>query len=279
MKPLKFDEERAFQFIKEQVAFGPRPAGSTAHEKIQLYLSDKLSQLVDEFNPHIFEENFFNKPCICKNIRGTIHGKNRKSRILIGSHYDTRPYADEDSDPANHKKPVLGANDGASGIAVLLELARMFNIKRPKCDVEIVFFDAEDWCRIDGKEVSLGAYRYVEDNPDKLPDKVIIIDMVGGKNMELDVDLHCFIHKNCEELTLKLFCLGRNLKYPAYNFTKPDTYKYIVCDHIPFILKRIPATILIDIDYPPWHTVSDTPENCDPFSLKQAGDVLYEYLR
>ncbi|OQA16869.1 MAG: Peptidase family M28 [bacterium ADurb.Bin363] len=279
MPELSFDENRAFHLLKEHFAFGPRPVGSRAHEEYQTYLCDKLSPLVDAFHPHIFKEAFFNKECICKNIAGTIYGRNKRRRILIGSHYDTRLYADEDRDPLNRTKPVPGANDGASGIAVLFELARIFNIKKPRFNLEIVFFDAEDWGHIDGKDVSLGARRYVKDNIDNLPDKVIIIDMVGGKNLELDVDLHCFIHKSSEELTLHLFRLGRSFKYPAYNFTKPNAIKYIACDHIPFIFKRIPTTILIDIDYLPWHTLEDTVENCDPYSLKQVGDVLYEYLR
>jgi len=279
MKKLKFDEERAFQWLKEQADFGPRPAGSEAHKKLQDYLSREISPVLDIFRPHVFTEKFWNKEVLCKNTGGLIRGRNSGSRILLGSHFDTRPLADSDSDLLNRKEPVPGANDGASGIAVLLELSRLFTIKRPRCDVEIVFFDAEDWSGLDGKEVSLGAYRYVEDNRNNLPDKVIIIDMVGGKNLELDMDLHCFISEGSKKLTLELLRTGISYKYPAYKLTKPGVIKYIVCDHIPFIFKGIPSTILIDIDYPQWHTVSDTIENCSPFSLKQVGDVLYEYLK
>ena len=200
MNKLNFDENRAFHLLKEQMSFGPRFVGTETHKKFQDYLAEKLSPLVNEFHPHIFREKFWNKEVTCKNIGGLIYGRNRTERILLGSHFDTRPFADNDPEPQNWKKPVPGANDGASGIAVMLELARLFSVNPPEFDVEMVFFDAEDWNNIDGKEVSLGAHCYVRDNINNLPDRVIIVDMVGGKNLQLDIDLHCFLSDSSKKI-------------------------------------------------------------------------------
>jgi Zn-dependent M28 family amino/carboxypeptidase len=174
---------------------------------------------------------------------------------------------------------VPGANDGGSGVALLAELALELAARRDRPTVDVVFFDAEDWHEIDGKEVSLGARRFAADlAPADRPDVVLIVDMVAGRDLVLDVDLSCQDHPPSYDLTLLLFQLGRGLGLPAFSMKKPQPYKWIGCDHTPFREAGIPSAILIDIDYPPWHTTADVPEACAPESLAQIGRVLEGFV-
>lgn len=271
------DPARAFQRIEEQHALGPRWAGAPGHAKAQGLLADWL-RIADTYREHCFEQRFFGEPVACRNLWGRFEGE-MPGRLLLGSHFDTRPWADHDPDPKHHRHPVPGANDGGSGVALLAELAPELLRRRQRPTVDLVFFDAEDWHEIDGKEVSLGARRFVSHlQPEDTPDRVIILDMIGGKDLMLDVDVNCQQHHPSYAFTLELFQLGRSLGLPAFAMNKLHPYKWIVCDHMPFMLAGIASALLIDIDYPPWHTVADLPEHCDPDSLAQMARLLDSYL-
>jgi glutaminyl-peptide cyclotransferase len=271
------DGGRAFGRIVAQHELGPRFAGSLGHARAHELLSGWLAS-ADERKDHLFDAEFFGKSVACKNLWGRFRG-NEPGRILLGTHFDTRPWADRDGDPARQKLPVPGANDGGSGVALLAELATLLESRRDRPTVDIVFFDAEDWHDIDGHEVSLGARRFVGDlDPRDRPDAVVIVDMVGGKNLTLDIDVTCQDHDPSYALTLSLFQLGRVLELPAFSLKKPQPYKWIACDHSPFSAAGIPSAILIDIDYPEWHTTEDLPDRCDPDSLAQVGRLLEAFL-
>ncbi|MEE8409731.1 MAG: M28 family peptidase [Myxococcota bacterium] len=274
------DAERAMARIQAQHALGPRFAGSPGHRRAQELLASWL-QGADRAWEHSFSESFFGETVTCRNLGGTFDGS-RPGRILLGTHYDTRPWADRDPEEAQRKEPVPGANDGGSGVALLAELACDLLERRERPTVDIVLFDAEDWHEIDGKEVSLGARRFADHLDDldesKQPDEVLILDMIAGRNLMLDVDVNCQMHDASFTLTLQLFQLGHALGLPAFALDKDHPYKWIGCDHSPFVLKGIPSAILIDIDYPPWHTVRDLPEECDAESLRQIGAVVEAYI-
>jgi Zn-dependent M28 family amino/carboxypeptidase len=267
------DPRAAFRRIEDQHALGARFAGSPGHARAQELLASWLS-CADRASEHSFEERFFGETVTVRNLWGRFHGE-RDGRLLLGTHYDTRPWADRDPREERRKDPVPGANDGGSGAALLGELAGELCERRDRPTVDIVLFDAEDWHEIDGKEVSLGARRFVEDlPPPDRPDRVVILDMIGGRDLMLDVDVNCQLHAPSFSLTRELFELGSALGLPAFGLAKEHPYKWIGCDHSPFQAAGIPTAILIDIDYPPWHTVSDLPEACDPASLEQIARVV-----
>lgn len=271
------DAERAMARIHAQHALGPRFVGSPGHRRAQELFASWLAD-ADRAWEHTFTETFFGETVTCRNLCGSFEGS-RPGRVLLGTHYDTRPWADRDPDEARRKEPVPGANDGGSGVALLAELASELLSRRDRRSVDIVLFDAEDWHEIDGKQVSLGARRFVGDLDETTqPDEVLILDMIGGRDLMLDVDVNCQTHDASYALTLRLFQLGHALGLPAFALDKEHPYKWIGCDHSPFLGKEIPTAILIDIDYPPWHTVRDLPEACDAESLRQIGAVVDAYL-
>jgi Zn-dependent M28 family amino/carboxypeptidase len=271
------DPRAAFGRIVEQDALGPRYVGSPGHRRAQDLLGTWLA-CADRMREHAFEERFFGRLVAACNIWARFHGE-QPGRMLLGTHYDTRPWADRDPDEKLRKDPVPGANDGGSGTALLAELALELCQRRERPTIDIVLFDAEDWHGIDGKEVSLGARRFVADlPPDERPDRVVVLDMIGGRNLMLDVDANCQLHPPSLQLTRQLFELGRGLGLPAFQLAKEHPVKWIGCDHSPFQAAGIPTAILIDIDYAPWHTVGDVPSECDEASLAQIGRLVEELV-
>jgi Zn-dependent M28 family amino/carboxypeptidase len=177
--------------------------------------------------------------------------------------------ADQDPDPNNRNQPVPGANDGASGVAVLLELARVLPESTPK-SIWLVFFDAEDNGNIPGWDWILGSDSFVSEL-DVQPEAAIIIDMIG------DSDLNIYREQNSDQdLTDEIWAVAEDLGYPEQfiNTTKHQ----MIDDHTPFIRAGIPAVDIIDFDYPYWHTIQDTPDKVSAQSLQAVGDTLYAWL-
>jgi Zn-dependent M28 family amino/carboxypeptidase len=189
-------------------------------------------------------------------------------QIIVGAHYDSRIYADNDPDPVNHTQPVPGANDGASGVAVLLELAR--SLPRNTVPVWLVFFDAEDNGRIENWDWILGSREFVARNP-LTPRAVIIVDMIG------DADLNIYRERNSNvELTDEVWATAKSL---GYDHTFIDEYRHsMIDDHTPFVERGIPAIDIIDFDYPYWHTMDDTPDKVSAESLQIVGETLRTWI-
>jgi glutaminyl-peptide cyclotransferase len=207
------------------------------------------------------------------NIIGNYH-RESKRRILLGAHYDTRPRADRDPDPSNRHMPIPGANDGASGVAVLLECARLFGGVRPPIGVDLVFFDGEDY----GEEGTaadyiLGSAHFAANLKGYRPSAVIIVNMVGERDAKIEVEAYSASYSAL--LVDDLFTIAERLGIDAFERTKGYP---LIDDHLPFIRAGIPAIVLIDFDYPYWHTLEDTPDKCAPESLESVGRVLVEYI-
>jgi Zn-dependent M28 family amino/carboxypeptidase len=260
--PASFDGQRAYTDVQTQVAFGPRIPGSEGHAKIQAWMREELVKAGWQVEAQ--ESEALGHP-----IQNIVAKRGDESpQIIIGAHYDTRMFADNDPDPANHSLPVPGANDGASGVAVLLELAR--TLPQDTVPVWLVFFDAEDNGRIDGWDWILGSTEFVKNNPLQ-PQAVVIVDMIG------DADLNIYKEKNSNaELTDEIWEIARELGYESVFIPE---YKYsILDDHTPFLRAGIPAIDIIDFDYPYWHTLQDVPENVSAASLKAVGETLHTWV-
>jgi hypothetical protein len=260
--PPSFDGQRAYEDVKTQVSFGPRFPGSPGHDQIRAWIQKELEAA--GWQVEVQESEALGHPV--KNIvarRGDV-----LPQIIIGAHYDSRMFADQDPDPANRTQPVPAANDGGSGVAVLLELAR--SIPKDAIPVWLVFFDAEDNGRIEGWDWILGSREFVKNNPVQ-PRAVIIVDMIG------DADLNIYREKNSNQaITDEIWKTASDL---GYGDKFIDSYKYsMIDDHTPFLEAGLPAADLIDFDYPYWHTTQDTPDKVSAESLKAVGDTLLAWV-
>jgi len=260
--PATFDGSRAYEDVETQVSFGPRIPETAGHDQVRAWIQAELESA--GWQVEVQESEAMGHPV--KNIvakRG-----DESPQVVIGAHYDSRMYADNDPDPANHTVPVPAANDGGSGVAVLLGLARA--LPKETVPVWLVFFDAEDNGRIEGWDWILGSREFVKNNPIQ-PRAVVVVDMIG------DADLNIYKEKNSNTaITDEIWKTAEDLGY-GEKFI--DSSKYSMeDDHTPFLEAGIPAVDLIDFDYPYWHTTQDTPDKVSAESLKAVGDTLLSWV-
>ncbi len=257
-----FDGLRAYEDVKAQVAFGPRIPGTEGHAQIREWMREELESA--GWQVEVQESEALRHPIF--NV--VAKRSDEPPQIILGAHYDSRMLADNDPDPANHSQPVPGANDGASGVAVLMELAR--SLPKDTVNVWLVFFDAEDNGRIEGWDWILGSREFVANNSIQ-PRAVVIVDMIG------DADLNIYKERNSDPVLMDaIWSAAQGLGYGKQFI--PD-YKYSMFDdHTPFLEAEIPAVDLIDFDYPYWHTVDDMPDKVSPESLEAVGRTLWVWV-
>ena len=270
-----FNAKRAFAYLEKQCEFGPRVPGTTAHQETQVYLVTELEKYADEVALQPFEFRHQNRTVQMNNILAHF-GENLGANILLAAHWDTRPFADRDPNPANRNTPILGANDGASGVAVLLEVARVLKSKPPPIEVIIVLFDGEDY----GRTVStmfLGSTHFAQNMGGGKADFGILLDMVGDRTLELPMEGYSW--NAARDLTEAIWRRAEELSLPAFQRRLGPA---IMDDHLPLIQAGIPTINIIDFDYPYWHTVEDTPDKCSAESLEIVGrlvlDIIYSGL-
>jgi len=257
-----FNGERALTDVIRQTSLGPRIPGTIPHANVV----DMISSEVSSAGWHTEIQNSVQMGHPIRNIIAS--RSDLPPTILIAAHYDSRIYADLDPDQAKRHEPVPGANDGASGVAVLLELAR--TLPSETVPVWLVFFDAEDNGKIPGWDWILGSRLFVKTIHIK-PQAVIVVDMVG------DNDLNIYMEgKSDPDLTQEIWQLAQEIGYSQY-FIK-ETKSNIIDDHIPFIEAGIPAVNIIDFDYPYWHTTSDTNDKVSAHSLEIVGTTLWTWI-
>lgn len=269
-----FPEGEAFRHLEAQCAFGPRVPGTRAHQDCLAYLERTLKAA----GGVVALERFRAKTDASSD---TLTLTNVVARfgppgggILLGAHWDSRPFADQDPDSANHLRPILGANDGASGVAVLLTLAGLLGRQPPPVPVQIVLFDAEDQAREGNTDgYLLGSREHVRRLAPPYPQAVVVIDIVGGKDLHICREEHS--EQNAGWLNQILFERARLLGLPGFE----DRVCYAVYDdHVPFLQRGIPAVDLIDMHFPEWHTVRDVPAVCSEAALGQCGRLLADLV-
>lgn len=292
MQVMEFNADSAYAFVKAQCDFGPRVPNSEAHRLCGDYLIDKL----DSFGANVIVQStvlsaFDGTKLNARNIIGEFKPEAER-RILLLAHWDSRPWADSDSDPKNHKSPVMGANDGASGVGVLLELARLFQKKHPNLGIDIMFVDAEDWG--DNSDASsnsentwaLGTQYWVA-NPHKIgyrPIFGILLDMVGAEGSRFSMEY--FSMQYAPAVVKEVWNMAERSGYGNY-FVKRNGGA-ITDDHVFVNRAGIPTIDIIAMDsssengfFPQWHTVDDTITHIDPSVLKAVGqtitNLIYSY--
>jgi glutaminyl-peptide cyclotransferase len=258
-----FDGNRAYQDVEYQVLLGPRKPGSSAHEKVVAWINQELVKA--GWNTETQDGQMLGHPY--QNIVGK-RGSGTPW-IILGAHYDSRMLADHDPDPAKRTQAVPAANDGASGVAVLLGLARLLPANLHG-QVWLVFFDIEDQGDIPGWDWILGSKAFAASLSGK-PDAVVIIDMIGDKALDIYMEKNSN-HGLNQEIWNQAAALGYKDEFiPQYKYSMED-------DHTPFLQKGITAVDLIDFDYPYWHTAEDTSDKVSAGSLIIVGDTLLHWL-
>lgn len=268
---LTFNGTKAYLHVQEQCEIGPRPPGTIEHEKCVQYIVN----IIKSYGLTCHLENFtFSDPEVGPiSMVNIIVSLGRGNKILyVGAHYDTRPRADMEQAPENREKPILGANDGASGVAVLLELIRIFKDKDLKIEVRFIFFDGEDWGII-LDHYFIGSRYHVKHLPANEKKKIIgliLLDMIGDK--DLQIYMEGFSYRHARDLVELIWNTAKELNYTQYFV--PRVKHTIYDDHYPFIQEGIPGVDIIDFDYPYWHTLNDTLDKVSPKSLEIVGRVV-----
>jgi glutaminyl-peptide cyclotransferase len=276
-----FDETRAFAYLVRQCDFGPRNPGSDGYYACLEYIKTELDQSADEIilQDFSYQEQRNNNKYELQNVIARFN-PNADFQTVISAHWDTRPWADQDKNQGNKKSPILGANDGASGVAVLLELAKILRENPPNIGVNLVFFDGEDM-GIPGENNTYcqGSQYFAKNLPIPKPNEAINLDMVGDKQLVIPIERYSLEYH--PKLVRYLWDRARDMGLDA--FTGRVDYA-IYDDHVPlYEIAGIPAIDIIDFKYPNsyanfWHTQQDIPENCSKESLEQVGKLMLDYI-
>ncbi len=269
-----FDGEQAFTHLIKQCEIGPRYPGSDeiiiCREYIKANLEKSNAKIITQkFSAEINDSKYESENIIARFF------PRQSRRIMLAAHYDTRPWADKDSNIDNHNTPIIGTNDAASGVAVLLQIATILNKTQPsEFGVDLVFFDIEDmgsygsnenWC--------LGSKYFAENIPIREPEKIILIDMIGDKDLEILMEQHSY--HDSPILVNQIWEIAAEKGYKQF---KRKLGQLIYDDHVPLLSSGLNAIDIIDFDYKYWHTLEDTPDKCSSESLQIVGQTLIEFI-
>lgn len=272
----RFDGARAFALLRAQCDLGPRAPGTDAHRQARDWLIARLRPHVDGLVLQTWRQKVRRGPGAGRtfamtNLLALVHGRGGADEapdLMLSAHWDTRPVADQDPDPARRGEPVPGANDGASGVAVVLEIARALRAHRPPHPVVLALWDGED----------LGEYYYgsrawasalARGSVAWRPRRGILLDMVGKRGLRCTTELNS--QRLAPELWQQVNATAGEMGLGAHFGGRPLA---ITDDHVFLARAGIPTILLIDYDYPQWHTTADTVERCDTQSLQVIGDVV-----
>ena len=286
-----FQADSAYHYIEAQAAFGPRVPNTAAHRACGDYLAAQLERFgAKVYNQYADLMAYDNTLLKARNIIGAYQPKSRK-RVMLCAHWDSRPYADYDPDPKKHHTPILGVNDGASGVGVLLEVARQLQQQAPAIGIDIIFFDAEDygtptfyrgsykedtWCL--GSQY-WGRVPHVDNYNARFG---ILLDMVGGRGATFYQEL--FSKRTAGKEMKKIWEAAHRLGYGSYFPKKEGTE--VTDDHVyVFNLRQIPCVDIINYDPKGdsgfgefWHTTGDTMELIDRATLQAVGQTVLQVI-
>lgn len=271
-EPLNFDGQRAMEHIANQLAYGPRePGNKKAKRQTAQYIHNGLAP----FGAKVKAQTFTAFGLQGTNLWASFPSQTQSShRIMLGAHWDTRPQAEHDSDKSKRHMPIAGANDGASGVAVLLEIAQILASNPAPVTVDLVFFDLEDMGGIGDRPFSIGASKFIAANPAYRPSAGVIVDMVCDKNLSIPREQHS--QKRAGPLMDQLWDIAKKQKASAF---KDRRGQYITDDHVPFLKAGIPVVDLIHYPFPDyWHSTEDSIDKCSADSLQQVGNVLSDFI-
>jgi glutaminyl-peptide cyclotransferase len=293
------DGARAQARVVHQVEAGPRVPGTEAHARILAWLQAELTRLGGRVERQVFTDSTLGRPLVLTNViarfgpevvrrgggasaAGTRTGGTHAPRgsgtgtgsgaadIVLCAHWDSRPWADQDPDPAYARRPVPGANDGASGVAVLLEVAELMSRRPPRVAVDLVFFDGEDLGRAGAPDqFCLGSRHYAAGLADGAkPRAAFLFDMVGDRDLRIHPEV-----QSAERAANLVALVLEGARATGAGAFRPEPLHAITDDHVPLLEAGVPAVDIIDFDYPAWHTHRDLPDQTSAASLAQVARV------
>jgi peptidase M28-like protein len=276
---IPFDGAQAYQYLQQICAIGPRPSGTPAMQQQQRLLIEHFRKLGGQVQFQEFRARHPQTGGAVPMANLIVHWHpERKERILLAAHYDTRPFPDQDRE--NPRGVFIGANDGGSGVAVLMELGRAMPRLKGKLGVDFVLFDGEELVYQDGDAYFLGsdffAQDYVTHPPDYRYRWAVLLDMIGDSNLQIYYERNSLGWKDSKPLATAIWDTAKRLGVhefiPSKKFEVRD-------DHLALHnIAKIPSCDIIDLDYPYWHTRGDTPEKCSALSLAKVGWVMQVWL-
>ncbi|SVD74737.1 uncharacterized protein METZ01_LOCUS427591, partial [marine metagenome] len=255
-----------WNYLEKLSELGPRYVGTKGYGKTLQLIRRVGAEFADEVleHPFIVKEHGGGERQMV-NIEFVYHG-NGKKPILLGAHFDTRPFADQESDPTLSLYPITGSNDGGSGTSVLLGLAQYLKEHPVRQPIRLMFFDGEDFGQSGTGKMFLGSKHHAnylrKNSRDRWPSAVIIVDMVGDKDLEIFKETYSIA--SGPKVLDRIYKVAKRKNIFQFNEKSKHT---IQDDHIPFARLGIPSVVLIDFDYPHWHKLSDTLDKCSPKSL------------
>jgi hypothetical protein len=270
-----FDGKKAMAYLERQCAFGPRNPGSSGHSKCLTFLVEELKKSSDRVRTQKFRMTDYTDGKTYTGTNVMAFFGPPSAEIVLCAHWDTRGQAEKDPDPKNRDKPIMGANDGASGVAVLLEVARQLHLHPPSRGVAIILFDGEDagihgrdptWCQ--------GSRFFARNMPAGFqPQYGILLDMVGDRDLRLPYEIYSYRYSPA--LVRRVWEKAAFLGLSAFEMT--PGYE-MVDDHLELYNVGIPCINIIDFEYPHWHTQADTIDKCSASSLEVVGTLLLHIL-
>jgi len=287
LSPAKINGDRAYGYLKAICAIGPRPAGSAANTRQRQLVAKHFQDQGATVTEQAFHgaDPISSRDVPMVNLIGSWFPE-RLERVVIGVHYDTRPFPDEDPDPANLKTPFIGANDGASGVAMLMEIAHHLKDSKTPWGVDLVLFDGEELVYGGGQNQNgeyflgskafAGAYNRSQRNRTKTTPHYaagIVLDMVGGKGLSIGREPHSIDF--APKLVRDVWSVAKALEVKQF---REGVGPAVLDDHLPLNNAGIPAIDIIDFGYQAWHTSKDLPENCSAESLEAVGKVVTAWL-
>ena len=270
------DGARALARVSHQVAAGPRIPGTPGHAAIGEWIVSECTRLGGRVERQCFTDTTLGRPLALCNFIARF-GPLRGRRVALLAHWDSRPFSDQDPDSLHRSDPVPGANDGGSGVAVLLEVAEMMRRSPPSVGVDLVYLDGEDQGRSsEAREFCLGARHYaaVLGAGEARPVAAFVFDMVG------DRDLGIWPEQQSMDRAANLVGIVLAAAHASGARGFHDTPRYsLTDDHIPLLDAGLPAVDIIDFDYAAWHTHRDLPDQVSAESLAEvsrvAGWIIY----
>lgn len=283
--PAPIDGRRAFGYLEKICELGPRLAGTEANTRQRKLVAEHWAKLGGQVREQPFraEHPLTGRRVDMVNLIGSWHPE-RLERVVIAAHYDTRPHPDQEEDPQRQRLPFLGANDCASGVALLMEIAHHLDTLETPWGVDLVLFDGEELVYGENPrrgQYFLGSWAFarayaaqIERGRSKMRYRAgIVLDMVGGRDLRIKREPNSL--NFAPERVREVWEVARQLGARSF---RDEVGREVLDDHLPLNDAGIPAIDIIDFDYPYWHKADDLPENCSAESLAEVGRVVTAWL-
>jgi glutaminyl-peptide cyclotransferase len=279
-KPVAFDAKRAMGYLEDVCKIGPRISGSDGMKKQQELIEKHFAKYDGKVTYQKFRAKQRSRPLAPVDMANIVvsYFPAKKDRIILCSHYDTRPIADQEERRGDWEKPFVSANDGGSGVALMMELAHHMKGIKTNLGVDFVFFDGEEYIFAEDDKYFFGSKHFGEAYKKQRAVKykgAVLLDMVAGKGATFPMERNSLVMAN--KLVKEVWGIAKELKVDR--FTNGLSKTEVLDDHIALNNAGIPAIDVIDFDYPHGHKLTDVPKNCSAETMAEVAKVCSVWLQ